>query len=54
MSEAAASIILAFNAGVMLGIGLASSSWSLVFGGAAILFATTYYYHSFIKPKEKS
>jgi len=52
MSETAAGIVLAFNAGVMLGIGLALYSWYLVFGGATLLFATTYYYHSFIKQKD--
>jgi len=54
MSESEAGIVLSFNGGVMLGIGLASSAWFLAFVGVVILFATTYYYHRFIKPKEKS
>ncbi len=54
MSEAAAAIVLAFNVGVMLGIGVATAEWSLIIGAAVLLFAILYYYHSFVKPKEKS
>ena len=54
MSEAAAAIVLAFNVGVMLGIGVATAEWSLIIGAAVLLFATLSYYHSFVKPKEKS
>jgi hypothetical protein len=54
MSEAAAAIILAFNVGVMLGLGVATTQWSLIIGGTVLLFVVAYYYHSFVKPKEKS
>lgn len=54
MSEAAAAIMLAFNVGVMLGIGAATAQWSLIVGAAVLLFVIVYYYHNFVKPKEKS
>lgn len=54
MSEAAAAIVLAFHVGVMLGIGVATTQWSLIIGAIVLLFAVAHYYHSFIKPKEKS
>lgn len=54
MSEAAAAIVLAFNAGVMLGIGVATAQWSLIIGAAVLMLVIVYYYHSFVKPKEKS
>lgn len=52
MSEAAAAIVLAFNAGVMLGIGLGAAQWTPVIAGALLLFLSAYYYHRFVKPKE--
>lgn len=52
MSEAAAAIVLAFNVGVMLGIGVATAQWNLIVGGAILLFAVVFYYHNFVKPKE--
>ena len=54
MSEAAAAIVLAFNVGVMLGIGVVTAEWSLIIGAAVLLFVVASYYHSFVKPKEKS
>lgn len=53
MSEAGAAIVLAFNAGVMLGIGVATAQWYLVISAAVLLFAIIYYYHRFVTPKEK-
>jgi len=44
--------VLAFNVGVMLGIGVATAEWSLIFGAAVLLFVTVCYYHNFVKPKE--
>jgi len=52
MSSAAAAIVLAFNVGVMLGIGVATSQWNLIIGAAVLLFAIVYYYHSFVKREE--
>lgn len=52
MSKAAAAIVLAFQAGVMLGIGLETAQWSLVIGAVVLLFLTVYYYHRFVKPRE--
>lgn len=52
MSEAAAAIVVAFQAGVMLGIGLETAQWNLVIGAVVLLFLTVYYYHRFVKPKE--
>lgn len=51
-SEAA--IVLAFNVGVMLGIGLVTAQWSLVIGAIILLFAILYYHHNFTTPKDKS
>lgn len=53
MSEAAAAIVLAFNVGVMLGIGVATVEWSLIIGAAILMFVIVHYYHSFVKPEEK-
>lgn len=52
MSEAAAAIVLAFNVGVMLGIGVATAQWSLVISSTVLLFLTVGYYRRFVKPKE--
>ena len=51
MSEAAAAIVLAFIVGVMLGIGVATAEWSLIFGAAALLFVTVCYYRNFVNPR---
>lgn len=52
MSEAASAILLAFNVGIMMGIGIATAQWSLIIGATVLLFVVAYYYHSFVKPKE--
>ena len=53
MTQTAAAIVLAFNVGVMLGIGVATAQWSLIVGGALLLFAVLYYYHNFVKREEE-
>jgi len=53
MTQTAAVITLAFNVGVMLGIGVATAQWSLIIGGSIMLFVVLYYYHNFVKHEEK-
>ena len=52
MSEAGANIMLAWMAGVLLGIGVAQGAFELIAGGSALTVMTLLYYHRFVKPKE--
>ena len=53
MTRTAAAIVLAFNVGVVLGIGAATAQWSFIIGGSIMLFVVLYYYHNFIKREEE-
>jgi len=53
MSEAGANIMLAWMAGIMLGVGLEQGTVELIVTGSALTVMTLLYYRWFVKPKEK-
>ena len=53
MSEAGTNIVLAWLAGVLVGVGLEQSTVELIVTGSALTVMTLLHYRWFVKPKEK-